>query len=111
MAFEEREKQIHDEIHNIKYTIDELQKLKDEKKEMRSQNYYSLFVFPVDSDYKINYFKRDLAQTSLTNEINEIDKMISLQKKALDKHLEYLTNDREKNTLDLVNAVGADSVY
>ena len=73
MNFEKREKQLQEEIKNIEYTISELEKLKDEKKEKRSEEYYNLFQFPIDQEYKINYFKRDLALSSLTNEIIEID--------------------------------------
>ena len=108
------ELKLQDEITNLEYTIDELQKLSTEKKEERSVHYYRMFLFPVDKDYKINYLKRDLALSTLTHEIVEIDKMIALQKKETNKCRKYLLNNMEKNQIhdDIIDvaAIAADAV-
>ena len=95
------EKQIEHEIRKIKYTIEELNKLKIEKFTHRNNLYYAKFNICDNICHPIEYYKKSLEIDSLDNMIIEITRIIDLERAKLIKQKEYLRiNKRQLDEYD-----------
>ena len=102
------------EITKIKYTIEELEKLKEDKILERCRESQSKFHLTTNTlRYPIEYYKAALNIYGLDNVIKEIDHIISLEKERLHKENYYISqySETQMNIDDLnVHPMGADTV-
>ena len=115
MSSPRSEKQMHtSEITKIKYTIEELEKLKEDKIIERCREYQSKFHLTTDTfRYPIEYYKAALNIYGLDNIIKEIEHIITLEKERLHKENYYISQYSEApmNIDDLnVPALGSDNI-
>ena len=115
MSSPRSEKQMHiSEITKIKYTVEELEKLKEDKIIERCREYQSKFHLTTDTfRYPIEYYKAALNIYGLDSVIKEIDHIITLEKQRLQKENYYMSQyvETPMNIDDFnVPALGSDNV-
>ena len=93
-CIDDREKYHRYEIKKIKYTIEELCKLKSEKyKELAIAHSTNLHSTCCDMLlYPMQYYKYSISSSALESEICEIEKILIIEHEKLKKEKEYLNN-------------------
>ena len=100
-----RKNMIINEIKNLRYTIDQLVLLKNNKEIEISQIQSTTYEISMDKDYKINYFKNALLQVGMPSQINELNNMIKSQEDLLNLQFQYLDNLKEDRKDDNVEVI------
>ena len=105
-----RKNMIINEIKNLRYTIDQLVLLKNNKEIEISQIYSTIYENAMDKDYKINYFKNALLQVGMSSQINELNNMIKSQEDLLNLQFKYLDDLKDDNVEVIIDGLASDNI-